>query len=289
MIDGPVLRNLRQSKGVALRRLARVAGMSHGHLSKVERGEVGRPITPAVLRAYERACGVDLTGQRVAQHSQDWLPGELSDAARRRYAGMVGAVASGGVLDGVADGAWTDPARLAAYLERRGWVPNEKLDEAGLSCLAQVTNLLVGLEGVVPGQAAAVLLRWTVKLLADVDEQLAPGLHVVVSYLALRAGQAAVELGAHESARSLYLVALYNAVTAGEPDLAGRVLASIAEQHIGLSHYREAAAACRLGEADERISEPIRSMVSAIRTRAIDAERRIDERVRAATEAQHGG
>lgn len=49
--DGPTLRSLRESAGVALRKVARIAGMSHGHLSKVERGEPGRPVTPAVLAA----------------------------------------------------------------------------------------------------------------------------------------------------------------------------------------------------------------------------------------------
>jgi hypothetical protein len=31
--------------------------MSHGHLSKVERGEHGRPVTPAIIAAYERVTG----------------------------------------------------------------------------------------------------------------------------------------------------------------------------------------------------------------------------------------
>jgi hypothetical protein len=34
--------------------------MSHGHLSKVERGEHGRPVTPAITAAYERVTGVKL-------------------------------------------------------------------------------------------------------------------------------------------------------------------------------------------------------------------------------------
>ncbi|MGH3682613.1 MAG: helix-turn-helix domain-containing protein, partial [Natronosporangium sp.] len=42
-LDGPTLRAVRESIGVPLRRIARQAGMSHGHLSKVERGEHGRP------------------------------------------------------------------------------------------------------------------------------------------------------------------------------------------------------------------------------------------------------
>jgi transcriptional regulator with XRE-family HTH domain len=44
-VDGPTLRAIRESTGTALRRIARHAGMSHGHLSKVEHGEHGRPVT----------------------------------------------------------------------------------------------------------------------------------------------------------------------------------------------------------------------------------------------------
>src|SRR5690606_27124943 len=64
---GPTLRSVRESVRVPLRRVARLAGMSHGHLSKVERGEHGRPVTPAILNAYEKATGVRLTGAKVVE------------------------------------------------------------------------------------------------------------------------------------------------------------------------------------------------------------------------------
>ena len=81
---------VRESAGIPLRKIARQAKMSHGHLSKVERGEPGRPITPAVLVAYENATGFKLTG--VAGHSSDvdhdgWRRGHLSDARCARCEG----------------------------------------------------------------------------------------------------------------------------------------------------------------------------------------------------------
>jgi predicted transcriptional regulator len=42
VVDGPSLRSARQSQDVPLRKIARNAGMSHGHLSKVERGGATR-------------------------------------------------------------------------------------------------------------------------------------------------------------------------------------------------------------------------------------------------------
>jgi predicted transcriptional regulator len=42
IVDGPALRSARQSQNVPLRRIATRNGMSHGHLSKVERGGATR-------------------------------------------------------------------------------------------------------------------------------------------------------------------------------------------------------------------------------------------------------
>lgn len=57
MIDGPMLRDLRISKGLSLRDVARPEKLNHGHLSKMERGHAGRPVTPIILRTYGRRAG----------------------------------------------------------------------------------------------------------------------------------------------------------------------------------------------------------------------------------------
>lgn len=60
MITGQDLRRAREGKGVGLARLATQIGRSKGHLSKVERGVDERPVTPALIRDYERALKVTI-------------------------------------------------------------------------------------------------------------------------------------------------------------------------------------------------------------------------------------
>jgi two-component system response regulator MprA len=78
-LDGPSLRSLRQHAGVPLRKVARLAGMSHGHLSKVERAETGRPVTPAVLAAYEKATRILLATGHGDLDVHGWRPGRLGE------------------------------------------------------------------------------------------------------------------------------------------------------------------------------------------------------------------
>jgi hypothetical protein len=83
--------------------------MSHGHLSKVERGEYGRPVTPAIVAAYERVTGVRLAEAVVAVAEQAetrlgrrqvrlWKPGELSDMRRNSYNAAICALSVSGPL-----------------------------------------------------------------------------------------------------------------------------------------------------------------------------------------------
>lgn len=51
-VRGTALRALRRSLGLSLREVARRAGLSHSHLSQVERCR--RPVTPAVIDGYGR-------------------------------------------------------------------------------------------------------------------------------------------------------------------------------------------------------------------------------------------
>src|SRR5690606_2181366 len=94
-LDGPTLRSVRESVNVPLRRIARIANMSHGHLSKMERGEAGRPVTPAVLAAYEKATGIRLTNTTSPLPASvgGWRQGALSDARRRAFNAEVASLA----------------------------------------------------------------------------------------------------------------------------------------------------------------------------------------------------
>lgn len=58
------MRRARQRAEVPLQRVVAASGLSHGYLSKVERGEPGRPVTARVLAAY-RLVGVVPPGVAV--------------------------------------------------------------------------------------------------------------------------------------------------------------------------------------------------------------------------------
>src|SRR5690554_5135278 len=59
-IDGFTLRQLRKHAGVGLDRVAKQARVSASHLGRVERGVPDRPVTPAIVAAYEKVLGVKL-------------------------------------------------------------------------------------------------------------------------------------------------------------------------------------------------------------------------------------
>jgi transcriptional regulator with XRE-family HTH domain len=262
--DGPTLRSVRESAGVPLRRVARQAGMSHGHLSKVERGEPGRPVTPAVLSAYEKATGIQLTGTAGHTEESDWRRGHLSEARRRAFNAKVAAVAVGGplgeqlvrILD--ATGRITFPARIET--------PDVvQVEHAAALCTA--IDLQYG--GAVADQMARALLRWAIGLLeTGISAQISPRLHAAIGALAQRAGWAAFDADSHETARSLLSIALYAATRADNPDLRAHVIADLAAQHNFLGYPDDCLQLARFGEVDERIGPAIRTVLAMVKARA---------------------
>ena len=230
-IDGPTLRAVRESMQVPLRRIARQARMSHGHLSKVERGEHGRPVTPAITAAYERVTGIKLTeaAQAVAERrdrdtgrrASTWRPGQLTDMRRQAYNATIGAIAIGGHLG--------EPVSRLIDSTGRPVTPTPP-DYGDVAQLEQLVSVLTALDlrhgGGLISQAAKALLRWAAPMLdathqsPEVQRQVA----TAVSALAARAGWAAFDVAAHEAARSLFRLALHNAARASDPDLRAHVL-----------------------------------------------------------------
>jgi Helix-turn-helix domain len=280
-IDGPTLRSLRMRKNVSLRQVARAARMSHGHLSKVERGEVGRPVTPAVLNAYASATGVPLNTPNLGD---SWQLGQLSPVQRAHFNSTIGGLSVGGPLNDA----------MGKVLDGSGKLPSpEAIGDYHVQQLSLVAELLERLQGTLPGLVARVVLRWIVGLLDQYDrsqdyqhthdhqyarpitmsEQTRAGLFAVVSRLARRAGQAAVDIGSHPAARTHFTVGLYAAVTADDADLRAVVLAEIASQHHGFGQHDDCLAIARLGQVDERVSEPVRSLLDQIKARAMEAKR----------------
>jgi transcriptional regulator with XRE-family HTH domain len=277
-VDGPTLRAVRENTGTPLRRIARLAGMSHGHLSKVERGEHGRPVTPAIVNAYERVTGVRLAeaAARVAEQTQRetgrkvkaWVAGQMTDPRRIGYNAAIGALAVGGFLGEPVGRLIDSVGRPATPL-----VP----DEWDLWQLEQVSQLLTGLDmrygGGLVAQLGKAVLSWAVPMLnaRDMDDRDAARLHAAVAALAHRAGWAAFDVAAHESARSLFRLALSAAVRGEDHDLRGHVLADVAAQHNHLGYRQDALQIIRLGEGDERISPPVRMVLHGVKARIYGA------------------
>ncbi|MPZ26498.1 MAG: helix-turn-helix domain-containing protein [Micromonosporaceae bacterium] len=273
-LDGPTLRAVRESIGVPLRRIARQAGMSHGHLSKVERGEHGRPVTPAIMAAYERVTGVRLAEAAVdvarrrdrdtGRRGQSWRPGQLTDMRRQAFNAAIGAIAIGGHL-GEPTGRLIDSTGRPVTP-----TPPELVD---VDQLVQVTDLLTGLDlrhgGGLVSQLCKALLRWAVVMLdaAGMTDPAPVRLSAAVSALAARAGWAAFDTAAHEAARSLFRLALYTAARAGDPDLRAHVLADVAAQHNQLGYHFDALEIIRLAEGDERVAPGVRMVLHGVKGR----------------------
>jgi transcriptional regulator with XRE-family HTH domain len=277
-LDGPTLRAVRESMGVPLRRIARQAGMSHGHLSKVERGEHGRPVTPAITAAYERVTGVKLADAAVGvaerrdrdtgRRGKSWRPGQLTDMRRQAFNAAIGAITIGGHLG--------EP--LSRLIDSTGRPVTPAPPEDGdVAQLEQAVGLLTVLDlrygGGLVSQLAKAVLRWAVAMLdaADMTDQVAARMSAAVGGLAARAGWAAFDVAAHESARSLFRLALYTAARSADPDLRAHVLADVAAQHNQLGYHQDALAVIRLGEGDERVTPAVRMVLHGVKARAYAA------------------
>jgi transcriptional regulator with XRE-family HTH domain len=269
---------------VPLRRIARTAGMSHGHLSKVERGEHGRPVTPAILAAYERVTGVRLAeaaatiAQRrdrdTGRRGTTWRPGQLTDMRRRAYNAAIGAIAIGGHLG--------EPVSRLIDSTGRPVTPTPPDDE-DVAQLEHLVTVLTDLDlrhgGGLVSQISKALLRWAVVMhdAAHVPGPVQARLAAAVSALAARAGWAAFDVAAHEAARSLFRLALHTAARAGDPNLRAHILADVAAQHNQLGYHHDALDVVRLGEGDERIAPPVRMLLQGVKSRIYAALGDIDQ------------
>jgi transcriptional regulator with XRE-family HTH domain len=263
VIDGPTLRALREQQNIPLRQVARLAGLSHGHLSKVELGEPGRSVTSTILAAYQRATGVTLTQADLGDDPSGWRPGQIGEKARRAFTGKVAAVAWGTPLE--------DPLDRVVAKRCRLPLPTT-VDAQHVSQLAQVATLLASLSGPLPGLVARAVLGWAVQLVDHSPrEPTHTDLYAVVAHLAKRAARAGVDSGSHVVARTLQLVALHASAMADAPDLRARVIADIAVHLHALEHYADSEAVIRLGEIDERVTDETRKLLHEVKTRAGDA------------------
>lgn len=273
--DGPTLRAIRESMGVPLRRVARQVGMSHGHLSKVERGEHGRPITPAILAAYEKVTGVSLAEassvlaeqreQLTGRRGRTWRPGQLSDMRRLAFNAAIGAIAIGGQIG--------EPFGRLLDSTGRPLTPITPT-AAEVTQLERVAELVTSLDlrfgGGLTAQLAKTVLRWAVAMLepAGVPDTTGRRVCAALGGLTARAAWSAVDTGAHEAARSLFRLALFAGVRSGDPDLRAHILADAAAHHSYLGYFEDALDLIRVVEGDERVAPPVRMVIHCVKSRA---------------------
>src|SRR5690606_24544450 len=214
------------------RRVARIATMSHGHLSKMERGEAGRPVTPAVLAAYEKATGIRLTNPTspLPATPGQWQQGALSDARRRAFNAEVASLAVGGPLGAPGPqlvdslGAYLLPehvcepdtdhvhatANLVTSLDlSHGGGLSGQLARAPHTVHAHaaahlVTTLDLSHGGRLAGQPARPALRWAIGLTKPTaaSPEARTRLYAAIGYPAHRPARAAFASARHDNART---------------------------------------------------------------------------------------
>jgi hypothetical protein len=252
--------------------------MSHGHLSKVERGEHGRPVTPAITAAYERVTGVKLAeaaasvaerrDRDTGRRGRSWRPGELTDMRRQAYNAAIGAIAVGGHLG--------EPVSRLIDSTGRPVTPTPP-EDGDVAQLEQMVAVLTALDlrhgGGLISQASKALLRWAVPMLdaGHVSPKVQRRLAAAVGALAARAGWAAFDVAAHEAGRSLFRLALYTAARAGDPDLRAHILVDVAAQHSYTGYPEDGLEIIRMVEGDERVSPGVRMVVHGVKARAYAA------------------
>ena len=266
-ITGAMLRELRLRRDVGLRAVARrtsgKVGLSDGHLSRVERGQ--RPVTPAVISAYERALGIRIHPDTIAYLV---APYEPDHADRRAFHATIATLAAG---DGPAAGALSGEhdSRLQQWTLTR--VPG-RVSAADIVHLEQAALTLRRLDlrhgGELACQMGCHLLRWALPLCrAQMPDPVATALHAAVGTLAAWTAWAAHDACQHPAARTLFTIALQAASYADQPDLRAHVLADIAANHNHHGHFAEALHAVRLGDGDERVHPAVQAMLHGVRAR----------------------
>lgn len=248
--DGPTLRRMRLQARVSLREVARLAGFSHGHLSKVESGVPGRRVTPPVLAAYNAALAAG------GQH--DRLSGHLHPSQRLSYTVQA--------IDAALLGTTVPPARR---LRKAGTTlgPVNEVNDRQLSALTQAVTVLAGSDNpLIAGQMARGLLEWVIRM--PTDGHTGPRVRALVAELARIAAVAAAGQGRHQPARALFLLGLEAAAEAGDPHLRAQLLTHIAAHELRCGHRENCLRILALADTHEGIAQDLRARIKQLRAAA---------------------
>jgi transcriptional regulator with XRE-family HTH domain len=259
-VTGPLLRLLREHAGLGLRAVARGTrnrmSLSDSHLSRVERGQ--RPVTPAILSAYERALRTRIDADAIAT----LLPGGAVDQTQRQAFNTTLASITLGAPAG-------DYHRLLAAAETPA-LPPRHVGASDVDHVTRAAALVRDLDlhhgGQLSLQVATRLLNWALPLrTATMTDQVHTGLHAAIGTLATFAAWAAFDTGHHQAAGHFHTLALDAAVTADDPDLRAHILADVAAIHNHHGHPHDALRILRLADGDERTTPALRAILHGVR------------------------
>lgn len=268
--DGETLSRLRTDRGISQAVVARRAGVSTGHISRVETGV--RPVSPAVLTGYEVALGLRLrdlvllpAGDTLGANTP--LRQEADQMRRRAFTAAIAAIAAGGPLG--------EPIQRAVAALGGADTPAR----VGLADVVQVekaeqmfTSWDLRFGGGLAREMAGAQLRWATGLLeAQMSDLVKNRLHTAVGSLAERAAWSSFDAGRHDSARTLFKLALYAATEADDADLRAHVLSDIATQQLYLGHPGDCLTVIRMAEGDDRISAGVKFVLHGVKARAYGA------------------
>jgi hypothetical protein len=285
-VTGAMLRELRQHADIGLRAVTRrTTGnvrLSDGHLSRVERGL--RPVTPAVLAAYERALGM-----RIDPHTlNDLTTGSKSDDAdQRAFQATIATLAAGtptGGLGGESEQRLLQDAFYARVPQQVTTTDVTHLEQAALT----LRRLDLRHGGELTCQMAGQLLRWAVNLrTATMTTPVRHHWHTALATLAMWGAWSAHDTCQRTTARAFATLALDAATRADQPDIRTHVLADIAATHNHHGHPSDALHTLRLADGDERTHPAIQTILHGVRARTYATLGEPDHCHRHITLAQH--
>jgi transcriptional regulator with XRE-family HTH domain len=264
-VPGAVLRALREQAGLTIRQVERIAAargvkVTNSNLSRVEREQADRPVSPAVRQAYEIALCRAITADTLNE-----LLIARGETEHRSFATTVATIAAGGLLGEYDDKLLDEGGAVVLAPGRVSDAEVEQVEQAAML----VRTMDLGYGGAQAQHVAYQLLRWAAGLRsAPMAEPVRRRLRVGIGALAGWAAWAAFDGGRYAPSRVLFMMALGLAVRADEPDLRAHVLADVAAHHNQLGSPDHALRALRLADGDERIGPAVRSMLYGVRARA---------------------
>lgn len=259
MITGSDLRTARLSTHprVALAVIAAYAGVTAGHLSRVENGV--REPTYKIVGAYEQALGA-----KIAATSAGGSSSTVDDMHRRSVIGLIAAASVGG-------------ATLAEPLTHLlnglpAPEPPTRVGPGEVEAVEQACDLYTGLDLQYGGGLAAEIgrgsLRWACTLLG---QPAAPAtldrLHAAVGALTDRIAWSWYDAGALGTADRLFAQALNTAAQSKDRDLRAHILLNYSTLCFDAGRAPEALEVLRLALGDERITAVERANLHAVAAR----------------------